>query len=701
MLRRATACCIYLLVITFSIMSSVTYNVPPGEDIIIAHSENRTTYFQTSLPTINMPGKPELPCYNLTFLLPYDADLSTVAVKVIGSSEEILPGIYEIGPIDPYLVNGKKVWTGVSNRESGKDIDVYNTNAYFPSGYVSNRQTGKMRAYKLIQISVTPFVYNPVIKRLKKIHNGKVVIDYQTEPVPEQTHYAIPDNMKNRVKNLTVNYQEFGISYDKLYNVRANKKAGYLIITSESIKSSLSFLQTFISGKEKHGYTVTVATESEWGGGSGDAAANTIRAWLQESYESMGVEYALFIGHPSEGPVPMKLTWPDNSDRHKAYIDYFYGDLSGDWDIEKDGKYGVWGLGSSGDNTDGGCDLYGEVHVGRIPVYGTTSETDAILQKIHNYAMADPGSISWREKVYLPLGDFEFNDGATLGNALMSKVFNPAGWPHKPLYGSACSYSSVTSAWNADKYGLMIWQGHGMPTYTQNVMSTSQSAQLDDTYPAHCYQISCHNGKPEQSDNLGYALLKNAGVSTIASAVQVLYSASMKELGTSGSTRHWAYMYAKKMIEDKLPSGAAYDAARTELPVTFSTDWLNCVEMNLYGCPAVGIYTNGGSTIIQSNEIDKNKNEKIEIKMINTKYNGKKIQFLLNNSDHQGGHVTIYNTDGSLVYTKDIGANTKRLTWDSKGTNSLNLSCGIYFAVFNITDVSGKTTRSITKFSVQ
>ncbi|MCP4701571.1 MAG: hypothetical protein GY862_32640, partial [Gammaproteobacteria bacterium] len=260
------------------------------------------------------------------------------------------------------------------------------------------------------------------------------------------------------------------------------------------------------------------------------------------------------------------------------------------------------------------------------------------------------------------------------------------------VYGSACSYSSVTSAWNGGKHGMVIWQGHGMPTYTVDVMSTPQAAQLKDDYPGHCYQISCHNGKPEQSDNVAYAVLLNAGVSTIASAVQVLYSATMKELGTSGSTRHWAYMYAKKMINAKLPSGAAYNAARPELPVTFSIDWLNCVEMNLYGCPAVGIYTCDDGTNTDEFTVDKNENGFCETTVLSSRSNDK-IIFSLSTTGHHGGRVTVYNSRGSLVCTKGFDAGKKQIVWNTNSSKSRAVSRGIYVAAFDIIDNSGKTVQ--------
>ena len=108
-----------------------------------------------------------------------------------------------------------------------------------------------------------------------------------------------------------------------------------------------------------------VATEDEFGGGLGQEKALHIREWIRQNYEKLGLKYVIFIGvgHPEEGDVPMIKAngrWP---------TDYFYTDLSGDWDLDNDGV-----LASDGDYGDGGIDCVPEVFVGRIPYYGETSD---------------------------------------------------------------------------------------------------------------------------------------------------------------------------------------------------------------------------------------------------------------------------------------------------------------------------------------
>ena len=694
---------IYLIACTISSYASLSYNIPE-EDIAVVQSKNRASLFQTQLPTINMPGKPALPCYNLTFLLPYNADLSTITVKVSGSSEELLPGKYEIEPVGPYISDNRFVWPGVTNCSNGKDMDVYNTDAFFPSGYICNWTTGKMRSYKLIQVTITPYAYNPVTKQLKKISGEKVIIDYKTETLSEQACYAIPDNIKSCAKTLTANYQEFANTYDRICNVRASNSTGYLIITSESIKNSLTSLQTFISGKENHGYSVTVVTETAWGGGTGDQAADNIRNWLTSNYQPLGIEYALMIGDPS-GTVAMKRTYPDS--KYEPLSDFFFADLSGNWDLDGDGRYGEY----SGDFASGGADKHAEIHVGRIPVYGNDIATvDNILNKIATYESEDIDAIGCRFKAFLPEDPFDgYQNGFYYGEAIKNNILVPSGWEYFRVYEDhygvgaekyPCTYANVLDSWKTDNWGIVIWQAHGLVTLAQDVMNTSNATQLDDSHPSHVFQTSCHNGRPDASDNLAYAILKNTAVSTIASAVEILYSLNTN-YGNGGAGNDFGYVYAKCLVQDSLPAAAAFDKTRSTLPFKSGLDWVNCVELNLYGCPAVGVYTSSGSTDIQNGDIDKHENRMIEVKVINSTNSRRKVLFYLPDIRHYGGSITIYNLQGKSVYTKNISPNAKKLIWNFTSNNNISLSCGIYIASVNLFDISGKTERSMLKLSVQ
>jgi hypothetical protein len=145
---------------------------------------------------------------------------------------------------------------------------------------------------------------------------------------------------------------------------------GYVIITSNAIANNCSMsLQNFIHMKELEGHTVKVATESDFGGLTGQApngTAEKIRKWLQDNRDPLQIRYVLLIGDPDPddplalpddyprpwsqppntpektGDIPMKMCFPLFHDDHcrESPTDYFYADLSGNWDLDGDGIFG-------------------------------------------------------------------------------------------------------------------------------------------------------------------------------------------------------------------------------------------------------------------------------------------------------------------------------------------------------------------------
>ena len=85
---------------------------------------------------------------------------------------------------------------------------------------------------------------------------------------------------------------------DLPYESNSSDQSGYVVITTSEIKANSSMLPDFAIHKESLGFDVQIITESDFGGGVGDEAAENIRAWLQRHYDSNNIEYVLLIGDP-------------------------------------------------------------------------------------------------------------------------------------------------------------------------------------------------------------------------------------------------------------------------------------------------------------------------------------------------------------------------------------------------------------------
>jgi hypothetical protein len=207
---------LYLFLLTLCtavvcIYASITYTLP-DRSISVTRDYNVPAVFQSADVYLSMPGKPELPCYTLTFLLPYNADLATVSVSIRNGKTQQLPGAFSVAPTGPYLVDGKEVWFGNESIVQGKDPLVYGQDRYFPENHIAHFSTGKMRKYNLLEVTICPVAYNPATGSLRRIIGGSLLIDFKPvnrSKLSQIYPYPIPLSFQNRARALTVNYADF------------------------------------------------------------------------------------------------------------------------------------------------------------------------------------------------------------------------------------------------------------------------------------------------------------------------------------------------------------------------------------------------------------------------------------------------------------------------------------------------------------
>ncbi|NLE57722.1 MAG: hypothetical protein GX616_05130, partial [Planctomycetes bacterium] len=373
----------------------------------------------------------------------------------------------------------------------------------------------------------------------------------------------------------------------------------FVIITTSAIQTASTKLANFVTHKQSQGFDVSVITESDFGGGTGDTAANNIRNWLIGHYAADNIEYVLLIGdaNPSTGTVPMKMLYPRGTSGTdvNAPSDIFYADLTGNWDLNGNGYFGQY----SGDFGTGGVDRFWEVVVGRIPYYGTMTDLDNILQKIMDYQNQPASSVAWRRSSLLPMKDSDASTAAyRLAEAIRTNTLDPAGWSYHRIWDNAtpapettpCTKPNVTNVWKAGSFGLVLWWTHGSSTSATDVMNTTYAAQLSDTYPAVTYQCSCSNAYPEASNNLCYTLLKKGAVSTVGATRVSWYEVGQSSFVNSASNAGMSYAYASRLVTDGMTNARALYDTTMYLSPGSAQFWMNYVDFIAYGDPSTYLW---------------------------------------------------------------------------------------------------------------
>jgi len=597
---------LFVLLMCFAVIfSAVTVNAEKNEDATyfiqkitsgsytIEENDMRMEGFYTRGP----PGAPELPQKVYDITLPPDADLKTVQLEILSSNTWIIAGEYDIGP-GPLIATESEgtISYGGRNIQYGKDIDIYGKNEFYPSAPVMILRTYQMRDIKAVRVQFAPVQYNPISKKLQLIGEVTIKISWNKGTSIEIT--APPVNW-----------------------------SGYAIVTTNAVVSGSSSLSNFITHLQNKGFTVTTVTETQYGTATGQQRAINIRDWLAANYVSSEIQYVLLIGDPnsSSGSVPMMMCWPSpGSAADKTPTDYFYADLTGNWDSDSDNMYGEYGQDS--------VDLGPEVYVGRVPVYGADyTMLDNILNKFINYNGAN-------KSIMLPMAisnytnedwkGYSRTDGLDLPQHVITNIADPNGYTNYVMYETAgidpvpetaygynapITKSNVISEWAKD-YGIVFWWGHGNQTLASrkywnsddgdgvpegfemvwmDFLSSSDVVTDTETFT---YQCSCVNGYPESSDNLGYALLKQGAVCTV--------SASRVSWYAIGTWSNWNYVdntgigytYVYHLVNNEESSGKALYDGKNSLTNPWGWEgWQNLFGFSLYGDPSLALQ---GPTIL-------------------------------------------------------------------------------------------------------
>lgn len=563
-----------------------------------------------NLQTGGGSGTPALPQSLLRIALPPDADLESVRLTVVSAAETQVPGTHDLAPglvayryapvstDDPRVAaagigDGFGEWDSSSvlgsldtfgslvladpnqNIVDGRDADVYSTDAFLDSEYSTLVGAQQMGRWKIAEVLYSPFSYNPVTDEVRVVEAGQIELTFDTDsPLPAAlmslTHWdndaaEILDNFSEAVDWYR---QEPVLAKSGLLTFGADGEpestsADFVIITTSEIVAGSSVLDDYVAMKERLGWSVYVATEADWGGGTGDAASENIRAWLKANYAAMGIEYVMLVGNPDPGigDVPMKMTYAwgslDQTDAFMAPTDYYYADLTSNWDRDRDGYYGCIVMDLNA------IKPIHEVQVGRIPAYeGDYATLDSILNKTMAYQSED--DTAWRRNLLMPMAVLNYQyeggwpvkvDGTNVAEAL-TQIAEPNGFDTFTLFEKEgvsptpepsdlpLTHDNLVERWASSPTGLVAWQGHGWyddvvrkvwtadsnsnrrPDLAEvtapSFFSSEDAALLDNTHPSVVFAASCLNAYPELANNLAYSLLANGAIGTFA-ATRVEY----------------------------------------------------------------------------------------------------------------------------------------------------------------------------------
>ena len=543
---------------------------------------------------------------------------------------DTLPGRASLKPNPPILVLGREAryHSGELRLEGGRDPQAYGAEI-FPAQPVLRGRISNRRGLLVLHLRHVPLRYR---------HSaGELLLDRQTEVL---VHYRLRDERPPAPDAQLLPHLAAVANADQAaawYQARladTAAKPGYAIVIPDVLSSASTRLEGFVKVKEAQGLAVTIVKDADRAAikiKDGEGDAERIRGWLQQNYKALNLTYLLLVGNPDprRPGVPMKLVSPLlkdlTTDEKEAPSDYYYADLTGNWDLDGDGKFGEY----PDDKGDAGVDFTPEVLVGRIPIYDSNvSVLDKVLDKLIGYA-TEGGDRAWRKRVLQPAAMLfykgEYNqpslgrmDGAAaVADPIWDQAIKDHGFTRFRLYEKAgldpskaetdapLSQENVIAEWKKG-YGLVTMVGHGSsdaiwrhvfvkdddssgwPNFNEvddsPFLTYDSLRQLDDTRPSIVFHNSCSNGTPEDADNLGAGLLRQGAIATVSSTrvAYVVQDTSIFNLARDSVA----------LLLDNHPLGDSLFQAKVGLATGTSVSgiaWFTVFEANLYGDPSTSL----------------------------------------------------------------------------------------------------------------
>ena len=509
------------------------------------------------------PGTLQLPVKQINILLPKDAVIDNW--QVIFDAAKTLAG--EPPASNSSFTNGEEILTSPVNRN-------------IPSrySYLGLRKWGELN---YACFNVIPAVYNG--SNWLWNSSCRININYTSSAKEKGT---IPPTFKE------ADFFANPPALQQWYNVSKERNNHLLVITTPDLYAALNALVLYreAQGVDVFFCDIVIALAS----GTGTDNAEKLRNFLQNTYVQIPFSYLLLVG--DYDLIPVAYVIPEPNGLETVATDFFYSDLSSNWDTDNDGRRGEYSTGYM--NEDYGIDFTPEVFAGRIST-NNAAEVSAIASRIVAYEQATE---PWKDKNLLPAAFLNYQgepeppylqtDGALfmefMRNTCLAGQENFSMYEQEGVVPSfpgdlPLNYNNLRNKLNSESWGFINWDAHGSSghssrkvwenDYNQNnipednemdwrsLVDRQSFDNLENTNGTVIYAASCYNGYLDYSNTClaEYALIKKA-VGVIAATRTGWYKIGWQNPGWGGLASY-NYHFVENFRQAKLDLGSAHSWA--------------------------------------------------------------------------------------------------------------------------------------------
>jgi hypothetical protein len=446
-------------------------------------------------------GKPQLPVYNLSVLIPPTAEIT--GVEIASGDFVDLPGTYLPYPVQPIRPLSRPDPVPFVN----PDPAVYGSAKPYPAEIARTVPSGCLSGYRVAGVMVSPLQYSPADKKLRLALRLTLNIRYE-----EGRYEAValtPGQIElfgREVEGLVVNPEAIPAWRPPEQTSRAGG-VDYVVITGSSLVSAWNSFKTW---KTKKGIvTEIMSTDTINAHYAGRDLQEKIRNFIKDRWQNKGLKYVLLGGDDVIVPDrKTRLVIEESTITGNIPTDMYYADLQWSWDGNHNNYFG-----EIGDTVD----LLHDVYVGRAPIDNATN----LAVFIRKDTMFEKHPDTTYMKTLLLPSEMLFNPyHGRVCNNIIAGYFPASGWQKSKLEdpGANATRDSLNRG-----FQLCHISDHGSPT-SLSVLDMSQIPTLTNVNKLDVMNgINCDVGSFDGQDCIAESLVNYPGGGCIATLMNSRY----------------------------------------------------------------------------------------------------------------------------------------------------------------------------------
>ncbi|KPJ74508.1 hypothetical protein AMJ52_00225 [candidate division TA06 bacterium DG_78] len=309
-------------------------------EVTTVHLTAEQPLFENGIPLIQgfnklqIPGTPILPAQSTLLALPAGSEVISVDVSV-GTPQTFIAGKPSIAPPSLPLCADRMLFEQAMKRYEHNKQRLASCTLFPPQPFYISKMS-HFRTIPFVKVTYFPVLYAPTgLSFYPSIH---LTIQYTTTAA----NNTISQWVQKDAERLFANWS----AVKDLYTTVLDDSFSFVIIAKDNLFSAFDSL---VAWKDSLGFTTKcVSYDSIIAQYPGAQNADKIRNFLIDKYVPWGIHYVLIGGNVDQ--IPMKICYPDPGHSSMSYTptDYYFAELTDDWDSDGDNYYGEYDQDSIG-----------------------------------------------------------------------------------------------------------------------------------------------------------------------------------------------------------------------------------------------------------------------------------------------------------------------------------------------------------------